>query len=111
MIITGLNTIYGKLDLSALQRLQEDNPIENASFHLAIKAGDVVEVNDKYCGLISVQNALKLGLIEIQIPASNCNVFALQGITGYDPTKKQSLANIDGVVMWYTARDCNGKDA
>lgn len=65
MIIKALNTFSSILDLSALERLQESNPYEKYPFHLYIRPGEVIEVDDKYYTLTSIQNALRLGYIQI----------------------------------------------
>jgi hypothetical protein len=65
MIIKALNTFSGVLDLSALERLQESNPCEKYPFHLHIKPGDIVEADDKFYTLTSIQNALRIGYIQI----------------------------------------------
>ena len=65
MIIKALHTFAGILDLSSLERLQESNPIESYPFHLYIRAGDIVQVDDKFFTLTSIQNAIKLGYVEV----------------------------------------------
>jgi len=65
MIIKALNTFSGILDLSALERLQESNPIEKYPFRLYMRPDQVVEVDNKFYTLASIQNALRLGYIQI----------------------------------------------
>lgn len=65
MIIKALNTFTGILDLSALERLQESNPFEKYPFRLYMRPGDVVEADDEFYTLTSIQNALGLGYIQI----------------------------------------------
>lgn len=65
MIIKALNTFSGILDLSALERLQESNPFEKYPFRLYVRPGDIVEVDDEFYTLTSIQNALRLGYIQI----------------------------------------------
>jgi len=78
MIIKALNTFSGTLDLSALERLQESNPCEKYPFRLSIKPNQVVEVDDKFYSLISIQNAIKLGYIEIgNLPNQNTSLVNL----------------------------------
>jgi len=65
MIIKALNTFGGILDLSALERLQESDPLEKQPFRHYIRPGETIEVDDKFYTLTSIQNALRLGYIEI----------------------------------------------
>ena len=65
MIIEALNTFSGILDLSALERLQEADPLEKVPFRLYIRPGESVTVNDKFYALTRVQEALTLGYIRI----------------------------------------------
>lgn len=65
MIIKALNTFSGILDLSALERLQEQDPIEKYPFRHFIRPGESIEVDDKFYTLTSIQNALAGGYIEI----------------------------------------------
>jgi hypothetical protein len=65
MIIKALHTFSGTLDLSALERLQESNPLEAYPFRLYIKPGESIYADDKFYALTSIQNAIKLGYIEI----------------------------------------------
>ena len=65
MIIKALNTFSGILDLSALERLQEFNPFEKYPFRLYVRPGDIVEADDEFYTLTSIQNALRLGYIQI----------------------------------------------
>ena len=65
MIIKALNTFHSVLDLSAMERLQEGNPCEQYPFRLFMRPGDIVTVDDKFYNLIRIQDALKLGYIEI----------------------------------------------
>jgi len=65
MIIKALNTFSGILDLSALERLQESNPYEKGNFRHYIRPGETIEVDDTCYTLTSVQNALRLGYIQI----------------------------------------------
>ena len=65
MIIRALNTFAGILDLGALERLQEPDPIEKQSFRHYVRPGDTIEVDDKFYTLSSIQNAIKLGYIEV----------------------------------------------
>jgi hypothetical protein len=65
MRITATATIPGRIDLSALERLHEDNPIERESFHASISVGESIVVDDKYYTLINIQRALQLEWITI----------------------------------------------
>jgi hypothetical protein len=111
MYVIGKNTIVGKLDLSSLQRLQEGSPMEREPFHITVKSGDIIEVNDLFCSLVSIQNAYHSGLIDILNIFDECDAERIAAIPGYDPTKKQVLANVNGTIMWKTAKDCTGADA
>ena len=65
MIIKVLYTFEGILDISAKERLQESNPTEKIPFRRCVRPGDVIEVDDKFYDLIAIQEALRLGYIEI----------------------------------------------
>jgi hypothetical protein len=65
MRITATVTIPGRIDLSALERLHEDNPIEREPFHASIGVGESIIVDDKYYTLINIQRALQLEWITI----------------------------------------------
>lgn len=80
MIIKALNTFAGILDLSALERLQEADPFEKQIFRHYIRPGETIEVDDKFYTLTSIQNALRLGYIEI-------------GNIPDDPSQNTSLVN------------------
>jgi len=60
VIIKALNTFGGILDLSALERLQESNPIERQPFRLYIRPNESVEVDDEYYTLTRIQEAMNL---------------------------------------------------
>ena len=104
MIIKALNTFGGILDLSALERLQESNPIEKYPFRLYIRPNESVEVDDKYYYLTSVQNALRLGYIQIgnfpKIPQLNSTLIDFT----YNGTTMTQIAGEDlvmGDVVYY----------
>lgn len=65
MIIKANKNFSGILDLSSLERLQEDNPLERLPFHLTIKPGQLIEVDDKWYNLKNIQSSLKIGYIKI----------------------------------------------
>jgi hypothetical protein len=65
MRITATNTIPGRIDLSSLERYQEDNPIEELHFHATIGPNEFMDVDDKWYTLIQIQNSLALGWITI----------------------------------------------
>lgn len=65
MFIKALHTFSGILDLSALERLQESNPSEKDNFRVSIRPGEVIEADDKFYSLTNIQNALRMGYIEI----------------------------------------------
>lgn len=112
MIITAHHTFSGFLDLSAMERLQETgNPVEKLPFHLTVRPGDVVEVDDIYCGLINIQNSISAGFIDIVMSYDYCDDKKVKAIPGYNPNKKQVLVNINGIIGWQDAKDCNGADA
>lgn len=72
MIIKALYTFAGLLDLSSQERLYESNPLERIPFRLCIRPGESVVVDEKFYSLISIQNALRLGYIQIgNIPGLN----------------------------------------
>jgi len=73
MIVRALYTFAGVLDLSAMERLQEGNPCEAYPFRLYIRPGEVVEADDKFYTLRRIQDALRLGYIEISGLANNNN--------------------------------------
>jgi hypothetical protein len=65
MVIKALNTFASILDLSSMERLQEGNPCEQYPFRLFMRPGDVAVVDDKFYNLIRIQDALRLGYIQI----------------------------------------------
>lgn len=67
MIITATNAFQGTIDLSAGERLQEDNPTEKIPFRLYMKPGETVEVDDKFYTLRNIQGALSLGYIQVTV--------------------------------------------
>lgn len=64
MIITVNKVFAGSLDLSALERV-EDQGIEKIPFHLVVWPGQVITVDDRYYDLINIQSSLKAGYITI----------------------------------------------
>ena len=65
MIIKATPTCPSILDLSSRERLQEENIEEAKTFHLTLRHGNTVRVEDQWYILKSIQGALKLGYIEI----------------------------------------------
>lgn len=65
MIIKASSTCPAYLDLSSLERLQEQNTQEAKTFHLVLQRGKTVKVDDQWYVLKNIQHALKLGYIEI----------------------------------------------
>ena len=65
MIITANNNFSGYLDLSAMERLKESNPLESIPFRLSIRAGESVTVDDQFRFLHNIQEAIKAGYISI----------------------------------------------
>ena len=65
MKIKALYTFSGILDLGALERLQEQNPVEKIPFRHYIRPGEIIEVNDKFYSLACIQNAISAGYIEV----------------------------------------------
>jgi hypothetical protein len=65
MRITATETIPGIIDLSALERLYESNPIERESFRVSIGPKQSIVVDDKYYTLHQIQVALDRGWITI----------------------------------------------
>ena len=78
MLIKALNTFSGILDLSSLERLQESNPIEQIPFRHYLRPGNIIEVDDKFYTLVSIQNAIRMGYIEV-------------GNLGVDPNLNKAL--------------------
>ena len=74
MIITATNLFTGTLDLSAGERLQEDNPLEKQPFRLYIKPGETVTVPDQYYVLRKIQSALQLGYIHVTLQYTRIHV-------------------------------------
>jgi hypothetical protein len=74
MIIHATNAFQGILDLSAGERLQEDNPVEKIPFRLYMKPGDTVTVEDHFYTLRNIQNALRLGYIQITLQFTRIHV-------------------------------------
>jgi hypothetical protein len=101
VIIKALNTFSGILDLSALERLQESNPCEKYPFRLYIRPGQVVEADDKFYSLTSIQNALRLGYIQIG-NLSNLNVSLIDpSYSGTTVTQTAGEALVIGDVVYY----------
>lgn len=101
MIIKALNTFNGVLDLGALERLQESNPCEKYPFRAYVRPGDVIEVDDKFYTLLSIQNALRLGYIQIG-SVSNLNTSLIDG--SYTGTTVELIAGESlavGNVVYY----------
>ncbi len=65
MKITATSIIPGIVDLSASERLYEENPIERDPFRVSIRPGQSITIDDKYYSLESIQRALKLEWITI----------------------------------------------
>jgi len=65
MKIKALYTFNGILDLGALERLQEQNPVEKIPFRHYIRPGEIIEVDDKFFSLVAIQNAISAGYIEV----------------------------------------------
>jgi hypothetical protein len=101
MIIKALNTFSGILDLSALERLQESNPCEKYPFRLYIRPGEAVEADDKFFTLTSIQNALKLGYIQVG-NLSNLNTTLFDpSYTGITMTRKAGENLNRGDIVYY----------
>jgi len=104
MIIRALNTFSGILDLSALERLQESNPYEKDNFRISIRPGEVIEVDDKCYSLTAIQNAIRLGYIQIgdmpSIPTLNYTLVdpSYNGIT---MSKVAGEALVAGDLVYY----------
>lgn len=102
MIIKALNTFSGILDLSAMERLQESNLCEHYPFRLYMRPGDVVEADDKFYNLIRIQDALRLGWIEIGNYATNLNPNLVDGsYVGTTVTQTAGEALAVGDVVYY----------
>jgi hypothetical protein len=65
MIIRSTSRLQGILDLSSLERLQEQNPMEGKHFRTQIRPNQSIEVDDQWYSLINIQSALRAGYIEI----------------------------------------------
>lgn len=101
MIIKALNTFSGILDLSALERLQESNPCEKYPFRLYIRPGEAVEADDKFFTLTSIQNALKLGYIQVgNLGNLNTTLFD-PSYTGITMTRKAGENLNRGDIVYY----------
>jgi hypothetical protein len=64
MIITVNKVFAGTLDLSALERV-EDLGVDKLPFHLIVRPGQVIEVDDRWYNLVNIQSSLKAGYITI----------------------------------------------
>ena len=78
MIITALNTFQGTLDLSSGERLQETNPVEKIPFRLYIKPGQTVNVEDQFYTIRNIQNALRMGYIQVTLQYTRVHVGTTQ---------------------------------
>jgi len=109
MIIKALNTFKGILDLSALERIQESNSVEKKELRIHIRPGQQIEVDDSCYYLKRVQDAIKLGYIQVgnipNTPNLNYNLIDLSysGIT-LSQTAGEDL--IIGDLVYYNS---NGK--
>jgi hypothetical protein len=65
MRVTATPTIPGRIDLSSLQRLQENNPIEEVVFWGSIGPNESIVIDDEYYPLTRIQEALTNGWITI----------------------------------------------
>ena len=65
MIIKATSKLKSILDLSSRERLQESNLYESKHFRLTLKPNQIVEVDDQWYSLQSIQSAVKDGYIEI----------------------------------------------
>ena len=65
MKITATSKVGSALELSSLNRLEDMNSLEGQPFQILLRAHQSVIVDDKWYNLISIQNALKGGYIEI----------------------------------------------
>jgi hypothetical protein len=65
MRIKANNNFAGALDLSSMERLSEENPIERLPFRLSIRPGQIITVDDKWYTLQNIQSSLRLGYIQI----------------------------------------------
>lgn len=95
MIIQATSSIPGRVDLSALERLYEKNPIERVPFRASIGVGERIEVDDKYYTLSSIQSALSKGWIEV----SGYNVGDQASTTAYiEKTANYTAASSDHTI-------------
>ena len=103
MIIKALNTFASVLDLSAMERLQEGNPCEHYPFRLFMRPGDVVTVDDKFYSLIRIQDALRLGYIEIgNLPSTPSSISLVDfTFTGTTVTMPAGEVLIAGDLVYY----------
>jgi hypothetical protein len=102
MIIKALNTFTSVLDLSAMERLQERNPCEMYPFRLFMRPGDVVEADDKFYNLLRIQDALRLGYIEIGNLGNNQNPNLVDmSYVGTTMTQTAGEALVTGNVVYY----------
>ena len=65
MIIKATPTCPAYIDLSSLERLQEENTQEAKAFRLTLRRGQTVTVDDQWYVLVNIQASLKAGYIEI----------------------------------------------
>lgn len=94
MIIKALRTFSGFLDLSSLERLQEDNHMEALPFRLVVKPGQLVEVDDKWYTLTNIQNSLKAGYIQI-LDYKQQNVFSEEILIPESITTNLNLTQVE----------------
>ena len=80
MIITASHTFRGMLDLSANPTLEDLNELEALPFHLTMKSGQVITVDDKFYSLRNIQGAIKAGYITTKLRESSDLVINAQNI-------------------------------
>lgn len=65
MRIRAKTNFTGVLDLSTQERLGESNPLEAETMRAYIKPGETIDVDDKFFYTLNIQNALRLGYIDV----------------------------------------------
>lgn len=103
MLITATATIPGRIDLSALERLQEDDHLEKEPFHAHIGPGEQITAADRYYRLTSIQAALNRGWITIsdfntQKPVQITNISSTYQVLTGDHTVFADASSVPVVV-------------
>lgn len=94
MIIKATSICPANVDISSRERLSDKNPVERLPFRISIRHGQTIDVDDKYYTLENLQNALKLGYIEI-LDYDKQNVFIQEIKVAESHTTNLNLTKVE----------------